>query len=71
MLNYILSILLDLKNINDYAKHKNDFCCIIAGYQEDIEKCFFRINKGLERRFQWVHKIAHYNEKELAKIIKF
>ncbi len=52
------------------SEHKNDFCCIIAGYQEDIEKCFFRINKGLERRFQWVHKIAHYNENELAQIMK-
>jgi len=51
------------------SEHKNDFCCIIAGYAEDIEKCFFRINKGLERRFQWIHKINDYSDNELAKIM--
>ena len=51
------------------SEHKNDFCCIIAGYEEDIEKCFFRINKGLERRFQWVHRIDNYSDEELAKIM--
>jgi SpoVK/Ycf46/Vps4 family AAA+-type ATPase len=51
------------------SEHKNDFCCIIAGYEEDIEKCFFRINKGLERRFQWVHRIDKYSDLELAKIM--
>jgi len=51
------------------SEHKNDFCCIIAGYAEDIEKCFFRVNKGLERRFQWIHKINDYTDVELAKIM--
>ena len=51
------------------SEHKNDFCCIIAGYEEDIEKCFFRVNKGLERRFQWVHRIDKYSDLELAKIM--
>jgi SpoVK/Ycf46/Vps4 family AAA+-type ATPase len=51
------------------SEHKNDFCCIIAGYEEDIEKCFFKVNKGLERRFQWVHRIDKYSDLELAKIM--
>ncbi len=51
------------------SEHKNDFCCIIAGYEEDIEKCFFRVNKGLERRFQWVHRIDKYSDLELSKIM--
>lgn len=51
------------------SEHKNDFCCIIAGYEDEIQKCFLDINKGLERRFQWIHKIDSYNEKDLAKIM--
>ena len=52
------------------SEHKNDFCCIIAGYEEDIEKCFFTVNKGLERRFQWIHRIGNYTQKDLALIMK-
>jgi SpoVK/Ycf46/Vps4 family AAA+-type ATPase len=50
------------------SEHKNDFCCIIAGYEEEIKKCFFAINPGLERRFPWVHKIDVYDEEDLTKI---
>ena len=42
------------------SEHKNDFCCIAAGYEEDVENCFFAMNKGLKRRFPWVHKIDNY-----------
>jgi hypothetical protein len=48
--------------------HKNDLCCIIVGYEEEIEKCFFSINAGLKRRFSWTHRIKDYNEKELGEI---
>ena len=51
------------------SEHKNDFCFIGAGYEEDIKKCFFGGNKGLERRFQWNHKIDKYNEYDLADIM--
>ena len=50
------------------SEHKNDFCFIGAGYEEDIKKCFFAGNKGLERRFQWNHKIDKYDEGDLADI---
>lgn len=50
------------------SEHKNDFCCIIAGYESDIEKCFFKVNKGLKRRFQWNHKIDDYDTEELTDI---
>lgn len=50
------------------SEHKNDFCCIAAGYEEDIRNCFFDMNKGLERRFPWVHRIETYSCLELAKI---
>ena len=51
------------------SENKNTFCCIIAGYEDELKKCFFSINKGLERRFQWVHKIDYYNSNDIAKIL--
>ena len=50
------------------SEHKNDFCCIAAGYERDIEECFFAMNQGLKRRFPWVHKIEKYSPSELAQI---
>jgi Holliday junction resolvasome RuvABC ATP-dependent DNA helicase subunit len=51
------------------SEHKNDFCFIGAGYEDDIKRCFFSANKGLERRFQWIHRIEKYNEYDLADIM--
>lgn len=48
------------------SEHSDDFCCIIAGYEQDIRNCFFSVNQGLERRFQWVHRIEPYSSEELA-----
>lgn len=50
------------------SEHTRDFCCITAGYEEDIKKCFFSVNSGLESRFQWKHNIDNYNEEDLAEI---
>jgi len=50
------------------SEHKNDFCFIGAGYEKDIKKCFFASNKGLERRFQWNHKIDTYSPENLTQI---
>ena len=50
------------------SEHKNDFCFIGAGYEEDIKRCFMGGNKGLERRFQWIHKIDKYTPEELSDI---
>jgi len=50
------------------SEHKNDFCCIAAGYEEDVKNCFFGMNKGLERRFPWVHHIEEYSPNQLTKI---
>ena len=51
------------------SEHKNDFCFIGAGYEDDIINRFFAKNKGLSRRFQWIHKIGNYNASELADIM--
>lgn len=50
------------------SEHAGDFCCIIAGYEDDIKNCFFSVNQGLERRFQWVHRIESYSIAELAEM---
>jgi hypothetical protein len=50
------------------SEHKNDFCCIVAGYEDEVINCFFAMNKGLERRFPWIHRIPEYKSKELYQI---
>lgn len=50
------------------SENSHMFCCIIAGYEEDVKNCFFSINQGLERRFQWVHRIGKYSTDNLVDI---
>jgi stage V sporulation protein K len=50
------------------SEHKTDMCFIIAGYEDDIKKCFFSLNKGLERRFPWRHRIQAYTSSQLSRI---
>ena len=52
------------------ACHSATEAAIIAGYSEDLERCFFSINKGLKRRFPWVYTIDDYSEKDLLNIFK-
>ncbi len=58
---------LDTLNQN-LTEKKNSFMCIIAGYPEELEKCFFAYNSGLERRFSFKYNIESYNAKELLQI---
>jgi SpoVK/Ycf46/Vps4 family AAA+-type ATPase len=50
------------------SEHKNDFCCIIAGYESEVKQCFLSVNSGLERRFPWVHIIENYSDENLSEI---
>lgn len=50
------------------SEHKNDFCCIVAGYKDDVKKCFLSVNQGLERRFPWRHDIEEYTNENLVQI---
>jgi SpoVK/Ycf46/Vps4 family AAA+-type ATPase len=55
--------------INQYlSERKKDFMFIVAGYSDDLEKCFFAFNKGLKRRFAHSFTIASYTPEELGKI---
>ena len=47
------------------SDHKENLMVIIAGYENDLNKCFFSYNKGLDSRFTWRFKTDDYSAKEL------
>lgn len=58
-----------IDTINQYLlENKDDFICIIAGYKEELEHCFFSKNPGLRRRFPWVFTIEPYSPSNLVDI---
>lgn len=50
------------------SNHKHELMVIIAGYEEDLKKCFFAYNQGLDSRFIWRFKIDDYTPEELQMI---
>lgn len=50
------------------SEHTSNFIMIIAGYQEELDRCFFSLNKGLKRRFPWVYPIEKYTTDNLSEI---
>lgn len=52
------------------SDHKDKLMVIIAGYEEELNSCFFAYNKGLESRFTWRFKTDKYTPKELFEIFK-
>lgn len=52
------------------SDHKDDLMVIIAGYKNELEKCFFAYNSGLTSRFTWRFKTDDYSYKELFLIFK-
>ncbi|AOM63361.1 AAA ATPase central domain protein [Heterosigma akashiwo virus 01] len=58
-----------IDTINQFLTEFSDnLLCIIVGYEDDIQKCFFDVNKGLERRFPWKYRIDDYTMKDLKDI---
>ena len=47
------------------------FILIIAGYKDELDKCFFSANKGLRRRFPWVYDIEEYSSNNLKDIFVY
>jgi hypothetical protein len=41
---------------------------IIAGYETDLNECFFNYNQGLNSRFTWRFKTDDYSAEDLYKI---
>ena len=55
--------------INQYlSEKKNEFMLIVAGYESDLEDCFFAYNSGLKRRFSSYFRIKDYDHKQLKEI---
>lgn len=52
------------------SEDKCNFLCIIAGYKDALDKCFFSYNEGLRRRFPFVYTIEKYTPEELCEIFK-
>jgi SpoVK/Ycf46/Vps4 family AAA+-type ATPase len=52
------------------TENKADYICIVAGYEKDINECFFAYNKGLERRFPIRFNVDKYTPEELFLIFK-
>ena len=52
------------------SENKSRFLCIIAGYKNELDTCFFNVNPGLKRRFPFVYNIKGYNHSELLEILE-
>ena len=50
------------------SENCSDFICIVAGYKEDVERCFFNVNQGLDRRFPYKHFLDNYTPKEMSQM---
>ena len=50
------------------SEHREQFMMIIAGYENELENTFFKINSGMKSRFMWKFDIEPYSIEELMKI---
>jgi len=58
-----------IDTINKFlSENTSNFIMIIAGYREEIDNCFFSLNKGLKRRFPWCYDIGKYSNMDLKNI---
>lgn len=53
------------------SDHKKDLMVIIAGYENELNEKFFKINNGLPSRFVWRFHINEYNANELYNIFAY
>jgi SpoVK/Ycf46/Vps4 family AAA+-type ATPase len=50
------------------SDHKDNLMVIIAGYEKDLNSCFFEYNQGLKSRFTWRFKTDEYDSEDLYNI---
>jgi SpoVK/Ycf46/Vps4 family AAA+-type ATPase len=50
------------------SEHRSEFMVIIAGYERELNECFFKYNQGLESRFVWHFKTDEYTASDLYHI---
>jgi SpoVK/Ycf46/Vps4 family AAA+-type ATPase len=52
------------------SDHKSNLMVIIAGYEDELNETFFRVNKGLQSRFIWRFTMDEYSAVEMMQIFK-
>jgi SpoVK/Ycf46/Vps4 family AAA+-type ATPase len=52
------------------SDHKSNLMVIVAGYEEELNDTFFKVNRGLQSRFIWRFTMDPYTPKELKGIFK-
>jgi len=52
------------------SDYKGNLMVIVAGYEDELNETFFRVNKGLKSRFIWRFTMEPYSSKELKQIFK-
>ena len=57
-----------IDTLNQNLTEKKDFLCIIAGYKDALQQCFFSYNEGLNRRFPFRYTIEPYTYQQLREI---
>lgn len=50
------------------SDYKDNLMVIIAGYENELNECFFNYNQGLNSRFAWRFKMEDYSGEDLYKI---
>jgi SpoVK/Ycf46/Vps4 family AAA+-type ATPase len=50
------------------SDNKDNLMVIVAGYEKELEQCFFHYNEGLNSRFVWRFKTDDYTCEDLYKI---
>jgi len=50
------------------SDHKDNLMVIIAGYETELNECFFGCNQGLSSRFTWRFKVDEYSASDLYNI---
>lgn len=50
------------------SHYRDQLMIIIAGYEDDLDTCFFKLNKGLKSRFSWKFWIDSYSSSQLKSI---
>lgn len=60
-----------IDTINQFlSEHAHELICIVAGYKENVDQCFFGYNQGLARRFPWRFNVDEYKVSDLHKIMR-
>ena len=58
--------------INQFlSEHTKNFIMVIAGYPNEVDRYFFSMNPGLNRRFPWRYTIKEYSMDNLKDIFKY